>query len=250
MANAEMQKGHINWVEDMTTARSILDTDTDFLLGRVVCRVDANSTEVTTVGINGGAARLALGGDNSDTGQFYGPLAFEPDESITVGMQVRLRTSSITIDAIYVGWTDRNDASEVPIHDENGTLVTTATDAMGVMLEGEQDATWQTVGVQGGTDKAQAASTNISDLVVDTFTTVKLEVNPADTGTMFVEVDGVELATANTTLTRPTGNNVTTAFFDSSIVFAPVISGDDRGTSYNLDVAEFGWWGNVGSTFD
>ena len=57
MANAEMQKGHINWVEDMSTPQSILDADTSFLVGRVVVRVNDTSTEVTALGINGGASR-------------------------------------------------------------------------------------------------------------------------------------------------------------------------------------------------
>ena len=247
---ANMQKGTINWVEDMSMPQAILDADTSFLVGRVIARVDANSTEITSLGINGGASRLALGGDDADTGQFYGPLAFEPDESILCGMQVRFRSSVVATASLFVGWTDQNAASEVAIHDENNTLVTNATDAMGILLEGENDGTWRTVGVQGNTDNVEAVSTNIADLVLATFTTVRVDVNPADSGTMKVIVDGVDLLTANTTNTRQTGNNVTTSFFDSSVVYAPVVSADDRNTSYNLDVAEFGWWGNVGSTLD
>lgn len=251
MANTGMQKGTINWVEDMSMPQAILDTDTSFLVGRVIVRVNDSSTEVTALGINGGASRLTLGGDDADTGQFHGPLAFEPDESILCGMQTRFRSSVVATASLYVGWTDQNSASEVPIHDENNSLVTNATDAMGILLEGENDGTWRTIGVQGGTDNSEGPSTNIDDLVLATFTTVRVDVNPADSGTMRVIVDGVDLKTAVTENTRQSGNNVTTSFFDSSIVYAPVVSADDRANSgYTLDVAEFGWWGNVGSTLD
>lgn len=250
MANTGMQKGTINWVEDMSMPQAILDTDTSFLVGRVIVRVNDSSTEVTALAINGGASRLALGGDDADAGQFHGPLAFEPDESILCGMQTRFRSSVVATASLFVGWTDQNSASEVPIEDEDGTLASAATDAMGILLEGEQDGTWQTVGVQSGTDNAQAVSTNIDDLVLATFTTVRVDVNPADSGTMKVIVDGVDLKTANTGSTRQTSDNVTTSFFDSSVVYSPVISADDRGSAYNMDVAEFGWWGNVGSTLD
>lgn len=250
MANTGMQKGHINWVEDMSMPQAILDADTSFLVGRVIVRVNDGTTEVTSLAINGGASRLTLGGDDADTGQFHGPLAFEPDESITCGMQVRIRSSVVATASLYVGWTDQNSASEVPIHDEDNTLVTNATDAMGILLEGQNDVTWRTVGVQGNTDNAEGASTNIDDLVLATFTTVRIDVNPADSGTMKVIVDGVDLITGATTNTRQSGNNVTTSFFDSSVVYAPVVSADDRATTYTFDVAEFGWWGNVGSTLD
>ena len=250
MANAEMQKGHINWVEDMSTPQSILDADTSFLVGRVVVRVNDTSTEVTALGINGGASRLALGGDDADTGQFHGPLAFEADESNTMSMKTRFRVTDVSVSSIYVGWTDQNSASEVPIEDEDGTLATNATDAMGVLLEGQQDGTWQTVGVQNATDNSQAASTNIADLTDSEWTTVLVAANAADSGTMRVDVDGAQLVTANTTSTVSSGSNVTTSFFRSSIVLCPVLSADDRNTAYHLDVAEMAWWGNVGASFD
>jgi len=250
MANAEMLKGHINWVEDMSTPQSILDADTSFLVGRVVVRVNDGSTEVTTLGVNGGASRLALGGDDADAGQFHGPLAIEPDESPSAAMQTRFRVTDVSVASVYVGFTDQNASSEVPIEDEDGALNTNATDAMGLLLEGEQDVTWQTVGVQNNTDNAQAASSNISDLTDSEWTTVRVQISPADSGTMKAIVDGVDLITANTTSTVSTGNNVTTSFFRSSIVYCPVLSGDDRSTAYNIDVAEIGWWGNTGATFD
>jgi len=250
MANAEMQRGHINWVEDMSTPQSILDADTSFLIGRVVARVNDGSTEVTSVGVNGGAARLALAAADDDAGQFYGPLAFEPDESITCGMQVRFRVTDVSVSSVYVGWTDQNAGNEVAIEDEDGTLATNATDAMGILLEGEQDGTWQTVGVQGDSDNAQTASSNISDLTDSEWTSVRVDVNAADSGTMWVSVDGVPLETSNTTSTVASGANVTTSFLRSSIVFAPTIGADARNSAYNLDVAEFGWWGNVGASFD
>ena len=250
MANANMQRGHINWIEDMSMPQAILDVDTSFLCGRVIARVNDSSTEITTLGINGGASRLTIDSAEDNTGQFYGPLAFEPDETRTAGMQVRFRITDVSVSSVFVGWTDQNSASEVAIEDEDGTLAANANDCCGLLLEGEQDGTWQTVGVQNAGTATQAVSTNIDDLTDSEFTSVRVDLNPADSGTMKAIVDGVELITANTTGTRQSGSNVTTSYLRSSIVFAPTIGADARLAGYNLDVAEFGWWGNVGSTLD
>ncbi len=245
MANNDMLRGNIGWTEDMSAPLQTLNSDTSFGAGRCLVWVNDSSTNPTSLSINGGAVRIPLGGDGGDTGQVYGPLAFEPDESIICAMQVRFRITDVSVSSVFVGWTDQVAASEVAIEDEDGTLETNATDAVGILLEGEQDGTWQTVGVQNGSDNSQAASTNISDLADSEWTTVRIEIDALNSGSMKVIVDGVELKTANTNT-----KNFTTSFLRSSIVYAPTIGADDRDASYNLDVAEFSWYGNVGASFD
>ncbi len=250
MATNNQLKGQLDWVENMGSPLLLLDAATSFAKGRTIIRANDSSTTAVDVGIAGGAVRLPMGGDDADTAQMYGPLAFEPDESPTMWMQTRFRISDVSVASVFIGFTDQNAASEVPMEDEDGTLASAATDAFGILLEGEQDGTWQTVGVQNGTDNAQAASTNIDDLADSEWTTVKVECSPADSGSMRVWVDGVQLVTAKTTSTKSFGNNVTTNFLRSSIVFAPVAAADDRNSAYNLDISEFGWSGSVGAGVD
>ena len=252
MATNNQLKGQLDWVENMGSPLLLLDAATSFAKGRTIIRANDSSTTAVDVGIAGGAVRLPMGGDDADTAQMYGPLAFEPDESPTMWMQTRFRISDVSVASVFIGFTDQNSVSEMPIEDEGGALGpdTPAADAFGILLEGEQDGTWQTVGVQNGTDNAQAASTNIDDLADSEWTTVKVECSPADSGSMRVWVDGVQLVTANTTSTKSFGNNVTTNFLRSSIVFAPVAAADDRNSAYNLDISEFGWSGSVGAGVD
>lgn len=245
MANNEMLRGNIGWTEDMSAPLQTLNSDTSFGAGRCLVRVNDSSTNPTSLGINGGAVRIPLGGDGGDTGQVYGPLAFEPDESVICAMQVRFRVTDVSVSSIFVGWTDQVAASEVAIEDEDGTLETNATDACGVLLEPEQDGTWQTVGVQNGSDNSQAAATNIPDLADSEWTTVRVEITAENSGSMKVIIDGVVMQTANTSTTH-----FETSFLRSSVVYAPTIGADDRDNSYNLDVAEFSWFGNVGTSFD
>lgn len=252
MAKNDMLKSSLDWVETMNSPISESEGAAvfGFVKGRTVIWCNAGDTTPTDLAIAGGAVRLPMGGDNADTAQMYGPLAFEPDESQTMWMQARFRVTDVSVSSIFVGFTDQNAASEVPMEDEGGTLESVATDAFGILLEGPTDGTWQTVGVQNDTHNAQAVTTNIADLTDSEWTTVKVECSLADSGSMRVWVDGIPLETANTTSTKSFGNHVTTSFLRSSIVYAPVISADDRNSAYNLDIAEFAWSGSVGASFD
>ena len=209
----------------------------------------AGSTTFSQLSINGGAARAACAGDEGDAVGVFGPLAYEPDEAGRIVMQSRIRISDVSVSSVFVGFTDA-DSDTVVIEDEDGTLNTVATDAFGVLLEGEQEGTWQTVGVQNNTDNAQAAGTNlVSDLADATWTTIFIEADASNSGRYRVWVDGKIMTTANT----GSGNNYgyTTSALRSSIVFTPCfLSVDDRGSAYNGDICEAFATGGVGTSFD
>ncbi|KKN31678.1 hypothetical protein LCGC14_0821430 [marine sediment metagenome] len=177
----------------------------------------------------------------------YGPLAFEPDECTVAMMQARLRISPVASASMFIGFTDAI-SDTVLIEDEDGTLESDPTDAFGVMLEGEQDGTYQTVGVQNGTDATQVAigvgtdDVTVPDETNNNFHTIKIEGAAADSGTMRVYLsDGNGFM--GLVATR-------TAYFRSSIVYAPVVSLDGRATAVTVRLAELGWDGNKGSSFD
>jgi hypothetical protein len=236
------QKGRIHWIEDFAGP---LDT-TDTIFGR--CTYTLANATVSALAINGGALRCAITAAEDEALGLFGPLAFEPDESSVISMQARFRTSDHSVSSIFVGWTDAITDSVV-IEDEDGTLNTVATDAFGILMEGEQDETWQTIGVDTNTDKTQVAigagtdDVTVPDNSTDSnWETVRIEGTAADSGTMrvYLEDGNSQLGLVATR----------TSYFDSSIVYAPVVSCDSRNAAYNFDVCEFGWDGNAGSSFD
>ena len=99
-----------------------------------------------------------------------------------------------------------------------------ATDAFGFLLEGEQDATWQRMGVQNDSDNTQAAFTGTTDAANSTTQTLRMEAYASSSGTVLYFIDG-----------KLCGSGSPTSWFRSSIVYTFVLSSDDRGTAYNAD---------------
>ncbi len=240
---SNMQIGREHWVEGFGGAFDA----TALVAGRCSFIVASGAT-FTALAINGSAGRITLAGDGADVVAVYGPLAFEPDECTVAAMQVRIRTSDHGLSSIFIGFTD-SIADSVVIEDEDGTLNTVATDAFGILLEGEQDETWQTIGVDSDTDKTQAAiGTGTDDVTVPD--------NTVDSNWETVRIEGVSAGSGTMRVYLEDGNShlglvaTRTSYFDSSIIYAPVVSADDRDTAYTVDIAEFGWDGGHGASFD
>ena len=225
------QRGKVEYVENMWTPFSAAAGDE--FIGRCLVQL----TSATCLPIANGAAQIAIDTGETDTGQIYGPLAFEVDECTLATLYARVRVSDVSVASVFIGWTDQVVASEVPMEDEDGTLESVATDAIGILLEGEQDETWQTVGVQNGTDNAQAVigattgDVTLPDATDNNWFTVVLELTAADSGTLKVygEDANGQLVLAATR----------TGVFRSSVCLTPVLSTDERTTTYNLNVTKF-----------
>lgn len=218
------------------------------IAGHTIYTVASGAT-FARLAINGGAGRMTLAGDDADAVAVFGPRAYEPDECGLGWMQARIRSSSVVAGSIFVGMTDADD-DNVIIEDEDGTIQTVPTDAFGVLLEGEQDGTWQTMGVGNDVDDTQYASTNIADLAAAAWTTIHIEYdrngNAAQTVVRYrVRVNGVILRTSNTD-----GAGWTASVARSSVIYCPVVSADDRAAAYTVDVAEFAAQGGVGASLD
>lgn len=205
----------------------------------------SNGGTAASLSLNGGAMRMTVAASEDDTVMAYGPLAFEVDESRVASFQCRIRCSDVSVASLILGWTDAFDVT-MPFEDEDGTINSLASDFCGILLEGEQDATWQTVGVQNDVDNAQAASTNITDLADNIWTTIKVDLYAANGGTMVVWVDGAVLTTATTNNNLEVGSAGEPNFFRSGVVLCPVIGLDARNTTFNVDVTEVVITGGVG----
>jgi len=172
---------------------------------------------------HGGLYRVTGSTGEGDYTVLAGQLAWEVDEGHPLIMEVRLRTNLVANVSIFVGFSDAVADTGPAIEDEDGTLAANADDAFGFLLEGEQDATWQAVAVDTTVLDTQEALTKGADAANSTWQTLRLEANPNDSGTVKYFIDGELVATK-------------TSWFDSSIVYCPVVSTDGRATAVLTDI--------------
>ena len=175
---------------------------------------------------HGGWWRQYMTATDTDAAMIAGEVCWEVDEGHPLIMEVRLLVTDVDVASVFVGMSDANTETEaLVIEDEDGTLNSVAADAFGFLLEGEQTTdpvqAWQAVGVDTDVDKTQAVVPNsgAADSVVQT---LRLEANPNSSGSVLHFINGkLELSK--------------TSWFDSSIVYVPVVNCDARNTAYYAD---------------
>ena len=168
---------------------------------------------------HGGWNVQTLAGDDGDCLIIAGEVAWEVDEGHPLIFEVRQYVTDADKASIFAGMTDANTESAMIYEDEDGTILSTATDVFGFMLEGEQDTTWQAVATDTDVDKTQDTLDNGADAADSVVQTLRLEANPNDSGTVHYVIDGELVETQ-------------TSWFDSSIVYCPAYASDDRATAY------------------
>ncbi len=173
---------------------------------------------------HGGWWRMDSGGTDDESLSLCGELAWEVDEGHPLIFETRLVTSDSDVSCIFVGMTDAVD-DVIIIADEGGSLNTVATDAFGLLLEGETTTVpvlaWQAVAVDTNVDEVQTVVPN-STSADDVVQTLRMEANPNDSGTVYHFIDGkLELTKTN--------------WFDSSLVYCPALAIDDRNTQFYAD---------------
>lgn len=144
-----------------------------------------------------------------------------PDMGAPVTLEIYIRTSDADKSSIFFGLTDdKDEANAVIIEDEDGNLNTVPTDAAGFLLEGEQDLTWQAVGVKGGNDLPQVLLSEMDD---------------AADGV--VQVLGLQVWTDGTVLFFDNRRQVLKVdkMLDPTKTYAVAWSSDGRGTAHNVD---------------
>lgn len=208
------------------TPRGIMELFEDFLVDNVTNLTEtvASSATQDVHEKHGGWLEQNLAGDDADNCIIAGERAWEVDEGHPLIFETRLYTDDADVSSIFAGFSDATTESAMVFEDEDGTLLSTCTDGFGFMLEGEQTTdpvqAWQAVAVDTDVDKTQAVipSSTVAD---STIMTIRLEANPNDSGTCKYFING------KLELTK-------TSWFDSSIVFCPILASDDRATAYNV----------------
>jgi len=171
----------------------------------------------------GGAFALTGTAAESDIMEILGPRIYEVDAGYPIVFEgeVQVQTDASAAAAVFFGFTDRRDASEEPaIEDEDGTLESDATDAVGFMLEAEQDATWQAVSVANGTDGAQTVLSDAADYAVGTWQKLKVVIGN-DGDTSFYIDDKLLSHTRSAAVT-------------TSVRLAPVVTLDERNAAVTV----------------
>lgn len=206
--------------------RGMLELWEDFLTDNVTNLVETavDSGVQDILDKHGGWWRQTLPAGEADALSIAGERAWEVDEGHPLIFETRLVVSAVTDFCVCVGFGDDVDSDSLAIlfEDEAGTLASNAADGFAFMVEGDQDATWQAVAVDTDVDETQVALTNGADVAAAIVQTLRLEANPNDSGTVKYFIDGELVSTQ-------------TGWFDSSIIYCPILSSDDRGTAATVD---------------
>ncbi len=213
-------KGEVEFFEDFER-NNVTD------LNEVV--VDSATQDITPR--HGGWWRQVLAGDNADAVFLGAERAWETDEGPgDLVFEWRGYSTDADVSSVFVGLSDdQAQSGAVVIEDEDGTLNTVATDAVGFLLEGERvlnPLKWQAVGVQNNVDNPQVTLTSGPAASDSGVQTLRMLLSEHNSGNVKFYIGGDLVSSQN-------------SFHDSSIVYVPVISSDDRGTAYNFDTDYF-----------
>jgi hypothetical protein len=180
---------------------------------------------------HGGWWRFTLGTNDADDIMLAGEVSWEVDEGSPLIYETRCRTSVAASTHIFAGMSDANTESSAigVIHDEDGTLVTTADDAFGFMLEGERQIKWQAVSTQDNATHAQTTLSGSADAANDTDQVLRVVATTRDSGTAEYYV-GTSLEFGGGKLV-----STLTGSISSEVVYAPVIQANGRGSAVNVD---------------
>ena len=146
-----------------------------------------------------------------------------PDKAVCVAVTLLLSVSDVSEASFFFGLTDANDDAVI-IEDENGTLNTVATDAVGFLFEGEQDQTLQRIAVINGSDGVQAALSESDDLEDDVKFELRLVAWKSGLAEFFI--NGRRVAAVKD-------------YFDPSEEYGIGIGFDGRATAYTATLDKF-----------
>lgn len=144
----------------------------------------------------GGVHVFASDGTNGDIQNLFGAEIWRADNGGIV-FEARVKLVTSLTQGMFIGLSDDNDADEVPIDIDAGTLTTTATDAVGFVYDSQETGNWYAVGVKNGVDTAQTDC--LVGPTVATYQTFVIHVNPA--GRAVFSIDGKQVAAMDSCVT-------------------------------------------------
>ena len=168
---------------------------------------------------HGGALRLTLTAAETAGASAIGKVNLEPSKVTCVVVRARLRISDVSKASVFFGLTDA-DNDTVIIEDEDGTLNTVATDAVGFLLEGEQEGAFQAIAVKNNSDSAQVLLDSVLDPVDGE--AVELSLEAWKDGRARFIINGQVVADLKD-------------FYDPTEQYAIALGADGRGTAHTVD---------------
>ena len=173
----------------------------------------ANITEAA-----GGVFQLASDGTDGDIENLFGAEIWIASNGGIV-MESRVKMTTSIAQGVFIGMSDENDADEVPIDLDGGTLTTTAADAVGFVYDSAEGGNWYAVGVKGGTDTAQT-DCDVGPTLA-TYQTFVIHINPE--GRAVFSIDGKQVAAMDSCVT-------------ASVALCPAFAQLANGTAGNVQV--------------
>ena len=146
MASTDTGFGKVRFFDDFTD--DTLDTFKWTVNG------DGGST-ITIIEAPNGEMRLTTDGTNGDIQNLFGAEIWKPSVSGTVVFEARVGLLTSITQGVFVGLSDDNDADEVPIDLDTGSLTTTAADAVGFVYDSQENGNWHICSVKADADGAQ-----------------------------------------------------------------------------------------------
>ena len=180
---------------------------------------DTSGTVTIASEVQNGAWCAYTDGTDGDIQNIFGPHVFTVSAGTTI-FEARVKLSTLS-QGVFVGLTDQNDADEIPIDYDGGTLTTTATDAAGFVFDsGKSSSYWYCCSVKNGSDGAATACALSDGPVADTYQTLRLEINEA--GDIRYFIDGREVTTSGA---------ARTAAITTTTILCPSVAQKANGTA-------------------
>lgn len=193
-----------------------------------IVNADAGGTAVAVVEAENGVVRGLSDGTNGDIQNIFGAENWQPSVQGTIIFEARVALHTSLAQGIFIGLTDDNDADEVPIDDDGGTLTTTASDAVGFVYDSAGNGTWDCVSVKADSDGAQVQCPTKFNPVLDTFQTFRIVVE--DDGNCRYYINGEEITASGA---------ARSAAITTTVQYCPCVAQLANGTAADFDIDYF-----------
>jgi len=186
-----------------------------------IVNTDTGGTAAAVSEAANGVVRMTTDGTDGDIQNLFGAENWKVSTQGFLIFETRVALQTSLAQGVYIGLTDDNDADEVPINDDGGTLTTTASDAVGFVYDSAGSDLWDMVSVKGDADGAQTSVNAAFAPRLDTFQTFRIVLNSDGDADFFIDGNFVG-----------TRENAVTA----SVLLAPAVAQLANGTAASVDI--------------
>jgi len=137
---------------------------------------DTSGTVAPVEAVANGNLQIYTDGTDGDIQNLFGVDQFIPATQGTIIFECRAKMVTSISQGVFIGLTDQNDADEVPIDNDDGTLTTTASDAVGFVYDSGEGTHWACCSVKADADGTQTDCEATDDPVLNTYQTFRITV--------------------------------------------------------------------------